>query len=100
MMTPGERVWYARGMYLGALMGAGRKLVAEVDPTVPERAALVEVYWSEHPEKRSQTDAETKEHWHQWREARIAVAVAELRELIAHAEREILHPSTYPETEQ
>lgn len=83
IVTPENRVWFARGMYVGALVAAGERLVREVNPSEDERAALLSLFKSE-----TEGEDHSAASWHAWREARIETAADELREVIARARAE------------
>ena len=79
-------MWFGRGMYVGALVAAGERLVEAVDPTDAERASLVVEFqkaYSNPPAPEEAMDA-----WVAWREARVEAAARELREVIERARRE------------
>lgn len=79
-------MWFARGLYVGALAAAGERLVEAVDPTDEERASLVVEFqkaYADPPEPKDAMDA-----WVAWREARVEAAARNLREVIERAKRE------------
>jgi len=89
-LTDENKLWYVRGMYLGAMVRAVRQLVAEVDPTPEERAALQVTFRTEHPE--APEGAAGVVAWHQWREERIHARTLAMRELTDRVERECYGP--------